>query len=31
MNQWKYLDQKYSKGFVGIVRSKILKGIGGNN
>ena len=27
---WEYLDQKYSKGSVGIPRSKIFKGIGGN-
>ena len=29
-NRWEYLDQKYSKGSVGIPRSKIFKGIGGN-
>ena len=30
-NIWReYLDQKYSKGSMGIPRSKIFKGIGGN-
>ena len=29
-DQWEYLDRKYSKGSVGIPRSKIFKGIGGN-
>ena len=29
-DQWEYLDQKYSKESVGIPRSKIFKGIGGN-
>ena len=29
-DRWEYLDQKYSKGSVGIPRSKIFKGIGGN-
>ena len=29
-DRWEYLDQKYSKGSVGLPRSKILKGIGGN-
>ena len=27
---WEYQDQKYSKGSVGIPRSKIFKEIGGN-
>ena len=30
-DRWEYLDQKYLKGPVGIIRSKIFKGIGGNN
>ena len=30
-DRWEYLDQKYSKGSVGIPSSKIFKGIGGNN
>ena len=29
-HRWEYLDQKYSKGSVGMPRSKIFKGIGGN-
>ena len=29
-DRWEYLDRKYSKGLVGIPRSKIFKGIGGN-
>ena len=29
-DRWEYLDRKYSKGSVGIPRSKIFKGIGGN-
>ena len=29
-DRWEYLDQKYSKGSVGIPRSKIFKGISGN-
>ena len=29
-DQWECLDQKYSKGLVGMPRSKIFKGIGGN-
>ena len=30
-DRWEYLDQKCLKGSVGIPRSKIFKGIGGNN
>ena len=30
-DRWEYLDQKYLKRLVGIPRSKIFKGIGGNN
>ena len=30
-DRWEYLDQKYLKGLVGIPRSKVFKGIGGNN
>ena len=29
-DRWEYLDQNYSKGSVGIPRSKIFKEIGGN-
>ena len=29
-DRWEYLDQKYLKGSVGIPRSKIFKGIGGD-
>ena len=29
-DRWEYLDQKYSNGSVGLPRSKIFKGIGGN-
>ena len=29
-DRWEYLDRKYSKGSVGIPRSKMFKGIGGN-
>ena len=30
-DRWEYLDRKYLKRSVGIPRSKIFKGIGGNN
>ena len=30
-DRWQYLDRKYLKGSVRILRSKIFKGIGGNN
>ena len=29
-DRWEYLDQRYLKRSVGIPRSKIFKGIGGN-
>ena len=29
-DRWEYLDQKYLKGSVGIITSKIFKEIGGN-
>ena len=29
-DRWEYLDRKYSKRLMGILRSKIFKRIGGN-